>query len=160
MFDNPKGQPMPTSQFLGEFKERMNKLTAPAPTHHSQPASYVPKDLALAEAVYVRHDAVRGPLQRPYDGPFKVIRRELKYFVIDKNGKHDSVSIDRLKVAYPNKQNESATSTSTNLLPAAPPLPPIPTTSTRTSSYAEVAARSQMPTRSGRIPKSTSRLNL
>ncbi|KER33316.1 hypothetical protein T265_00814 [Opisthorchis viverrini] len=50
-------------------------------------------------------DRVKRPLQYPYDGPFKVISRKDKYFTTKRNGKPDSVSIDRLKVAYVDDSN-------------------------------------------------------
>ncbi|GFR88414.1 delta-aminolevulinic acid dehydratase [Elysia marginata] len=53
-----------------------------------------------AEQVYVRHDAHRGPLVRPYDGPFKVLCRSNKHFDILRHNKPTRVSIDRLKPAY------------------------------------------------------------
>ena len=40
------------------------------------------------------------PLQKPYTGPHTVISRGEKFFVIDKNGQHQLVSIDRLKPAF------------------------------------------------------------
>ena len=49
--------------------------------------------------VYVRIDAVRTPLTRPYKGPFKVLKRSPKYFTLEIKGKPDKVSIDRLKPA-------------------------------------------------------------
>ena len=57
----------------------------PATIYHSQPPTYIPKDLASAEVFYVRQDAVRGPLQQPYDGTFREVRREPKFFFIHKN---------------------------------------------------------------------------
>nr|VZH97631.1 unnamed protein product [Spirometra erinaceieuropaei] len=45
-------------------------------------------------------DSVRRPLQQPYDGPFRVLSRKDKYFTIDRGGRTDVVSIDRLKAAY------------------------------------------------------------
>ena len=46
--------------------------------------------------VYVRVDAAKSPLVRPYTGPFRVLERGEKFFILDLNGKRDSVSIDRL----------------------------------------------------------------
>lgn len=72
-------------------------LTRPSVSNKS---SYVHKDLNTCTHVWVRTDAVRKPLQAPYKGPFKVIRRTPKYFILDINGEEDSVSLERLKVAY------------------------------------------------------------
>ncbi len=74
---------------------------APIPTsHHSTPHSYVPPTLRTAEYVFVRHDAHRGPLRPPYDGPFRVLRRNEKSFIVDIGGRPDRISIDRLKPAH------------------------------------------------------------
>nr|VZI29289.1 unnamed protein product [Spirometra erinaceieuropaei] len=45
-------------------------------------------------------NSVRRPLQQPYDGPFRVLSRKDKRFTIDRGGRSDVVSIDRLKAAY------------------------------------------------------------
>ena len=47
--------------------------------------------------VFVRRDAVKPPLQPPYDGPFRIIKRTDKFFVLDLNSKWDTIAIDRLK---------------------------------------------------------------
>ncbi|PIK44844.1 putative protein phosphatase 1 regulatory subunit 7 [Apostichopus japonicus] len=57
-------------------------------------------DLQHCTHVWVRVDSVKRPLQPPYRGPFRVISRGDKTFVLDINCKHEQVSIDRLKVAY------------------------------------------------------------
>ena len=67
---------------------------------HGGRSTYKPDNLASTGYVYVRHDAHCGPLQRPYDGPFKILEVHEKYYVLDMNGRHDSVSINRLKTAY------------------------------------------------------------
>ena len=50
--------------------------------------------------VFVRHDGPKGPFQLPYDGPFRVVGRKDKTFVIHIRGRDVTVSIDRLKSAY------------------------------------------------------------
>ena len=50
------------------------------------------------DKVWLRLDKVRKPLETPYTGPFKVIERNPKYFVIEvSDNVHNTVSIDRLK---------------------------------------------------------------
>ena len=75
-------------------------VSAPLPVvfHGNQPVQ-VPQALSKASAVYVRVDAVRPPLQRPYEGPFPVISRSDKTFCLRRNGKDWIVSVDRLKAA-------------------------------------------------------------
>ena len=50
--------------------------------------------------MYVRIDRVREGVEPPYEGPYNVVKRLRKFFVIERNGKQMSVSIDRLKPAY------------------------------------------------------------
>jgi hypothetical protein len=47
--------------------------------------------------VYVRRGSALPPLASKYEGPYKVIRKCEKYFVIEMGDKEDSVSVDRLK---------------------------------------------------------------
>jgi hypothetical protein len=88
----------------------------------------VHKDLQSCPYVFVRVDSVRKPLQPPYDGPFKVIQRRDKYFLIDRNGHQDAVNIDRLKVAFV----EPSAQADNNSLPTHIQ-PTTPTTTTSTS---------------------------
>ncbi|KAK3891498.1 hypothetical protein Pcinc_004588 [Petrolisthes cinctipes] len=81
--------------------------------------------LRTTEYVLVRHDANRAPLQRPYDGPFRVLDRTPKYITIDKNGRAGTVSIDRIKPAY----TPVHPATSEQSPPQAPPVQPPPTPS-------------------------------
>mgnify|MGYP003483420928 FL=1 len=89
----------------------MRTLKVVLPRTLSRHGSFVPKDLMTCAFVFVRHDAVRTPLQAPYDGPFKVLHRADKYFILDVNGRQDSVSIDRLKPAYMDDISPSTPST-------------------------------------------------
>ena len=97
-FQPPKSPFFPITSFGRELQRSMTYLKAPpsAKTPSSR-TSYVPPALKTAEQVYVRIDKHTGPLHRPYAGPYNVIDRTPKYFTIAMNGKHDTVSIDRLK---------------------------------------------------------------
>ena len=50
--------------------------------------------------VYVRKDGYRWPLTQPYSGPFRIAEKRDNYFILNVNGRHDAVSIDRLKLAH------------------------------------------------------------
>ena len=76
------------------------KSVCPVPTHPDYRSSQIHTDFSACPFVFVRVGSVRKPLQPPYDGPFKVLKRKPKYYDIDHNGNEDSVSIDRLKPAY------------------------------------------------------------
>lgn len=47
--------------------------------------------------VLVRTDKVKAPLKFSYEGPYEVIRRTRKFYVVRINDKNNSVSVDRLK---------------------------------------------------------------
>ena len=57
-------------------------------------------ELHSSTHVFLRDDTVKRPLQPPYRGPFQVLRRSGKFFTIDVKGKHENVSIERLKPAF------------------------------------------------------------
>jgi len=60
----------------------------PIPFLHKRDLSvFVSPDLATCSHVYVREDATRTPLQRPYKGPYRVIRRRGKVFTLDYGNK-------------------------------------------------------------------------
>ncbi len=46
---------------------------------------------------FCHRDAVRKPLQPPYDEPYMVISRTDKYYMIGVKGRQEVVSLDRLK---------------------------------------------------------------
>ena len=69
--------------------------------HHNKINEYLPPELLTCSHVWVRIDRVRKLLEAPYSGPFKVIDRKSKYFLIETlAGKIESVSIDRLKPVH------------------------------------------------------------
>jgi cleavage and polyadenylation specificity factor subunit 1 len=86
--------------YVTRLKSMMQTVRAAPPRHPPSLRTHVHDDLSTASYVFVRHDAVRKPLQQPYDGPYKVLRRSEKYFTLECNGKQNTVSLDRLKPAH------------------------------------------------------------
>ncbi|VDP16745.1 unnamed protein product [Schistosoma margrebowiei] len=72
----------------------------PASTRPQSTDVFIQPDLRYSTHVFVRRDSHRRPFESAYEGPPKVLQREPKYYIIDKNGTNDSISIDRLKAAY------------------------------------------------------------
>ena len=103
-FEQPKQPTFPITTFGRELQRSMAQLKPPpvAKTPSTR-ATYVPPALLSADKVFIRVDKHTGPLERPYSGPYTVIHKTPKYFVLDLNGKHDTVSIDRLKPAIQTK---------------------------------------------------------
>ena len=145
--------------------------------NHGTPRSRVDPALSGATHVFLRVDAVKRPLVPPYEGPFQVLSRTSKTFVILKRGKPITVTIDRLKPAYflPETQPVSGSAAVPDVrpLPASAPVtvalpgPVPPPSSAPPSSTPSSAAPPPLntdnwplPTRYGRRPRPPTRLNL
>lgn len=87
---------IPSSNFVSDLKQKMTDVIY-TPTRAYHKPYYVPVDLHQAEYVFLCRDTLCKPLTPSYTGPHPVTS---KYFVIDIAGKHNTVSIDRLKPAY------------------------------------------------------------
>ncbi|XP_055603905.1 protein NYNRIN-like [Uranotaenia lowii] len=90
----------PTSEFVTDFNAIMSQLRPTPTANHSKNSTFIQKDLFTCSHVFVKVGAIKPPLTPPYDGPFRVIRRKKKIFIIEVNGKPTAVSIDRLKAAF------------------------------------------------------------
>ncbi|XP_078264112.1 uncharacterized protein LOC144598103 [Rhinoraja longicauda] len=94
------GREEPPSSTLHRLRERVGKL-APVPTsRHGTFRPYVPSALQDCAFVFLRRDAHQAPLQRPYEGPYRVLEHGQTTFVLDMGGRPEAVSIDRLKPAH------------------------------------------------------------
>ena len=76
----------------------------PVPPRHNLSSSNplpaaLPAGLMEASFVFVRRDCHRAPLSAAYDGPYKVLRKSLHFFVLQLGERTDSVSVHRLKPA-------------------------------------------------------------
>lgn len=99
-FQSTSNEPVDVTDFASRLKQQMVKL-APVPTsQHGSRTFYVPKGLQHCSHVFLREGPMRGSLQPPYVGPYKVLQRNTKTFDIEVKGKKQTVTIDRLKPAY------------------------------------------------------------
>jgi hypothetical protein len=119
----------PTADFLRQLQTSM-QTALPAPVlHHTLPATHVPSSLATATHMFVRNNAHCQSLQRPYDGPFRVLQASDKTLVIDRNGEPYTVSINRVNVAV----GEAAPAPPQPTTLPQPPVPGVPSHSHSTS---------------------------
>lgn len=118
------GTPDPT-EYVTRLKSSMTQLKATPTRISNRHNIYVSKELSTCTHVFVRQDSVRKPLQRPYNGPYKVLDRFDKCFKIDINGRHDTVSLDRLKPAHLDIASDNLDSQEPPSLPA-PTSNPVP----------------------------------
>ncbi|XP_015118379.1 uncharacterized protein K02A2.6-like [Diachasma alloeum] len=88
------------ADYVKDLRQHFADLRPAKVKRHGEHKTFMFKDLATAEQVFVRHDAPKGPFQMPYQGPFKVIHRNTKMFIVHIKSKDVNVSIDRLKPAY------------------------------------------------------------
>ena len=121
--------PVPQSDFLKDLQDALRHALPLPISHHGQQSTHLPTSLATASFVYVRIDAVRPPLVRPYEGPYRVVARDPKTFKLMKNGKPWIVSVDRLRpaLAPPSSTSPSPARRDTVLSPSAPAFQPAST---------------------------------
>lgn len=96
------------AEFVRQLTETMSTFAPDSKPHPNNLRTFVHKDLATCTHVFVRNDIVRSPLVPPYDGPYKVIRRDNKHFTIQMQLRTTVVSIDRLKPAYLLDEDETS----------------------------------------------------
>ena len=102
-YSNKDQHPDPVT-YTSQLKAIMQQLRPPPVKvkHCKQP--YMSNDLTTCTHVFVCHDAVKKPLQQPYDGPFQVLKRSNKHFTLKIKDKESVVSVDCLKPAYTDDQ--------------------------------------------------------
>ena len=80
------------------LREFMSVLTPPKSITVSD-SGYIDPNLLKCPYVFVKNNNKKG-LQSHYKGPYKVLKRDDKYYTLQLSNKTDTVSIDRLKSAY------------------------------------------------------------
>ncbi|XP_066969150.1 uncharacterized protein [Macrobrachium rosenbergii] len=101
------------------LREIVGKFVPYKRTYTDRSATFTPPGLASTTHIFVRDNAVRPPLTRPYRGPFCVLEQNSKAFLLALHGRNDWVSIDRVKPAL--LEEDTAVST-----PHPPPAQPPP----------------------------------
>ena len=66
--------------YAGCLRSTMATLSPASSRQMPLTSTYLPAALDLCTHVFVHRDSVKRPLQSPYDGPFRVIRRTHKYY--------------------------------------------------------------------------------
>jgi hypothetical protein len=67
------------------------------PRSYAEAVTGPPAGLATAKLVYVRHGGMQAGLADKYDGPYTVVDRTDKYFVVLMCEQEEKVTVDRLK---------------------------------------------------------------
>ncbi|GBM95445.1 Transposon Tf2-9 polyprotein [Araneus ventricosus] len=93
------------SEFLDLLRKHFRDPRPVAASSHSSAQIFVYKELVNCSHVFVRRDAVRRPLQQPYDGPFQVLQRKAKDYKIQVKDKPIWISINRLKPVFGFKEH-------------------------------------------------------
>ncbi|XP_047985006.1 uncharacterized protein LOC125225368 [Leguminivora glycinivorella] len=89
------------TEYATRLRSHMANLSPrPASWHIKSTPFYIPRGLETCSHVFLRVDRVRSSLEPPYEGPYKVMRRQKKFYSIDIKGKLNNVTVDRLKPAY------------------------------------------------------------
>ena len=90
----------PTTTDVARLRGVVGKFAPCKQTYRPSGQRYVPRDLFKTKYVFLRTDAHSPALSPPYSGPYEVIERKKKAFLLRVKGADDWISVDRLKPAY------------------------------------------------------------
>ncbi|KAL7636460.1 UNVERIFIED_CONTAM: hypothetical protein RMT77_013235 [Armadillidium vulgare] len=86
--------------YLSRLRQCSTSWKPSAPRTHARTHSFIPKDLSTCTHVFVRLNAHRAPLQARYLGPYKVLSRREKTFLLQLPCRTEVFSVDRPKPAF------------------------------------------------------------
>jgi hypothetical protein len=104
--------------FLHKFFDGVKDF--PVPNRQHEQAHYVPKELKNATHVWLKDVAPSNSLSSRYVGPYKVLSRTDKTVTVERKGRPDKLSIDRVKPAFLQadvEQNESVAAPNSTMPP-------------------------------------------
>ena len=86
---------LPPESFLRKVERAIDGFAIPLPHHvHTVPPSQLPAALLKAKFMFFQEDAVIPTLAPRYRGPYLVLERRSKYFLLQIGSKQDVVSVD------------------------------------------------------------------
>ena len=85
----------PSNNDLIRLRRIVGKFAPCRQTYKPTTRRFIPKDLHSSKYVFLRNDASSQPLTPPYSGPFEVMQRKEKAFLLRIKGADDWVSTDR-----------------------------------------------------------------
>lgn len=110
-FFDHEDMPIDPHYSVEPFRRMMQQIRPKPTSHHIRNKTFVYKDLYTCTHVFLRDDTVKRPLEHPYSGPHRLIKRiSDRVFSIDVNGQVTNVSTDRLKPAYFTQDDQPALS--------------------------------------------------
>ena len=87
---------MNRSQLVAKLRDFVENLQPLSPRkHHGK--FFIDKNLNDSKRIFIRNDHLQQPLSPRFSGPYDVVSRREKYFIISLYGINKFISIDRLK---------------------------------------------------------------
>jgi cleavage and polyadenylation specificity factor subunit 1 len=97
----PTSESTPSSSvFVQQLRAAFDDLRPSSVVRHGDGKVFVFKDLPTASQGFIRSDGYKRPLEQPYSGPYRVVHRSDKWFVVNVGGRDKTISVDRLKPAF------------------------------------------------------------
>ena len=155
--DSPE---LPSSEYIRRLQSVLKKNNFTVLPHYSTAPSLkpdeIPSSLVSCSHVFIREDSSKPPLSPLYKGPYLVLSKSPKYFVVQMGSKSDSVSVDRLKPVYSDQPVISQNPTRRGRPPSAPTLlAPAPMTPTVGFNLSDTSPESQEDEETGSVLDST-----
>ena len=88
------------AEHLRTMRGYVEQLVPVPMSRHGDKQIALPSALRTAQFVFVRVDGHKTPLAKPYTGPYQVLQRDDKHFLLQIGTRQDRVSVDRLKPAH------------------------------------------------------------
>jgi hypothetical protein len=87
---------MATEPYLRHLQEVARNLKFTQPDWHGNTASQTLEKLSTATFVNIRSPPIHPTLDPQYSGPHRVLERQNKFYLLDRDGREEHVSVDRL----------------------------------------------------------------